>query len=170
MTLASRIAVMDQGVIRQIGAPSEIYEHPNSRFVAGFIGSINMVDGEVTRVGKDGCEVLSASLGKALLANPSQKFDVGEKVSFAIRPEKISISRKATTARNVLKGTMQDFGYFGKDSLYRIKLATGQIITVNAVNTERKSSEETTATWEDEVYLTIPAQAAMVFKNTPKAP
>jgi putrescine transport system ATP-binding protein len=63
MTLASRIAVMDQGVIRQIGSPSDIYEHPNSRFVADFIGSINMVDGEVTRVEANGVEVLSPRAG-----------------------------------------------------------------------------------------------------------
>jgi putrescine transport system ATP-binding protein len=167
MTLASRIAVMDQGVIRQIGAPSEIYEQPNSRFVAGFIGSINMLDGQVTRVGKDGCEVMAEGLGKPLFSHPDKIFEVGERVTFAIRPEKISISLKSSAGKNVLKGTVQDFGYFGKDSLYRIKLVSGQIITVNAVNTERKSSAETTATWEDEVYLTIPPQAAMVFKNTP---
>ena len=167
MTLASRIAVMDQGVIRQIGSPSDVYEHPTSKFVAGFIGSINMVEGEVTGV-KDGhIEVLSPSLGHPLQVAGQSGFASGDKVSIAIRPEKISISRnKPTTTNNLLKGTVQDFGYFGKDSLYRIKLPTGHLISVNTVNAQRMSGEEATATWEDEVYLSIPPTVAMIFRAT----
>lgn len=166
MTLASRIAVMDQGVIRQIGPPSHIYENPSSKFVAGFIGSINMVDGEIINVKGDTVEVLAPTLGHSLQISTSSTFSVGEKVSLAVRPEKISISRKrpATTA-NLLKGTVQDFGYFGKDSLYRIKLPTGHLLSVNTVNAQRLSGEEATATWEDEVYLTINRDAAMLFKG-----
>ena len=165
MTLASRIAVMDQGVIRQIGSPNEIYEHPTSRFVAGFIGSINMLDGEVLRRKGNMLEVLCPGLGQPMQVQSDLQAAPGDKISFAVRPEKISISRKKTSAAaNLLKGTVQDFGYFGKDSLYRIKLPTGQLISVNTVNAERGSGDEATATWEDEVFLTINPAVAMLFK------
>ena len=158
MTLASRIAVMDKGVIRQIGSPSDIYEHPNSRFVADFIGSANMVEAEVTKADGAETEVFSPSLGHPILV-ASNGYRKGDKVTLAFRPEKVTISRKKpAAAKNVLKGTVQDFGYFGKDSLYRIKLPTGHVLSVNAVN-----AEQAVATWEDEVYLTIAPAAAMLF-------
>ncbi len=163
MTLASRIAVMDKGLIRQIGSPSDIYEHPNSRFVADFIGSANMVEAEVTKADGAGTEVLSPSLGHPILV-ASNGYRKGDKVTLAFRPEKVTISRKKpAAAKNVLKGTVQDFGYFGKDSLYRIKLPTGHVLSVNAVNAERTAAEQAVATWEDEVYLTIAPAAAMLF-------
>ena len=85
-------------------------------------------------------------------------------MTLAFRPEKVTISRKKpAAAKNVLKGTVQDFGYFGKDSLYRIKLPTGHVLSVNAVNAERAAAEQAVATWEDEVYLTIAPAAAMLF-------
>jgi putrescine transport system ATP-binding protein len=165
MTLASRIAVMDRGIIRQIGAPSDIYENPNSRFVADFIGSINMVDAEVTKVDGDSVEVLPANLGGPVKVSASG-WSVGDKASLAFRPEKVTISRKKPVgAVNVLKGKVQDFGYFGKDSLYRIKLPTGHVLSVNTVNAERVAAEKAVATWEDEVYLTIAPAAAMLFRG-----
>jgi len=165
MTLASRIAVMDHGVIRQIGAPSDIYENPNSRFVADFIGSTNMVDAEVTKVDGEGVEVEAPLLG-ARVKVAASGWTVGEKAALAFRPEKVTISRKKpTSAVNVLKGKVQDFGYFGKDSLYRIKLATGHVLSVNTVNAERVAAEKAVATWEDEVYLTISPASAMLFRG-----
>lgn len=164
MTLASRIAVMDKGIIRQIGAPSDIYEHPNSRFVADFIGSINMVDAEVLKVRGDGYEVFAPLLGHSIQVNAAEGFAAGDKVAIAFRPEKISISRRKPTGPNVLSGTVQDFGYFGKDSLYRIKLPSGHVLSVNTVNMQRMSSEQAVATWEDKVYLSIEPQAAMLFR------
>ncbi|MFT3671127.1 ABC transporter ATP-binding protein [Aestuariivirga sp.] len=165
MTLASRIAVMDHGVIRQIGAPSDIYENPNSRFVADFIGSTNMVDAEVTKVDSEGVEVEAPLLG-ARVKVAASGWSVGEKAALAFRPEKVTISRKKpVSAVNVLKGKVQDFGYFGKDSLYRIKLATGHVLSVNTVNAERVAAEKAVATWEDEVYLTISPASAMLFRG-----
>ncbi len=165
MTLASRIAVMDHGVIRQIGAPSDIYENPNSRFVADFIGSINMVEADVTKVDGDGVEVNAPLLGASVKVAASG-WSVGDKASLAFRPEKVSISRKKPVgAVNVLKGKVQDFGYFGKDSLYRIKLPTGHVLSVNTVNAQRVAAEKAVATWEDEVYLTIAPASAMLFRG-----
>ena len=167
MTLASRIAVMDKGIIRQIGAPSDIYEHPNSRFVADFIGSINMVDADVIKVKGDGYDVYAPLLGQSIHVKAAGGYATGDKVAVAVRPEKISISRKKPTGPNVLSGTVQDFGYFGKDSLYRIKLSSGHVLSVNTVNMQRMSSEQAVATWEDKVYLSIEPQAAMLFLAVP---
>ncbi len=166
MTLASRVAVMDQGQVKQIGQPADVYEFPNSKFVAGFIGSINMMDAEVTGATGSSVEVLSPLLGQPLHVKTTQGFSTGEKVSLAFRPEKISISReRPVDAANVLKGQVQDFGYFGKDSLYRIKLATGHVLSVNTVNAVRLAEGESKVTWDDEVFLSIDPQALMVFKG-----
>ncbi len=168
MTLASRIAVMDQGVIRQIGSPSDIYEHPNSRFVADFIGSINMVDAEVTKADGAAIEVFAPALGQTVSVAAATGHSKGEKVSLAFRPEKVTISRtKPAGEVNLLKGKVQDFGYFGKDSLYRIKLPTGHVLSVNTVNTARMSAEQAVATWEEDVYLSVAPEAAMLFGSEP---
>jgi len=158
--------VMDQGHIRQIGPPSEVYEFPNSKFVAGFIGSINMVEGVVKQVNDKVVEVDTPSLKQKLSIHANTSFSVGEEVSVAFRPEKISISlKKPSGALNVVKGQVQDFGYFGKDSLYRIKLATGHILSVNTVNAQRLSEGENAVSWDDEVFLTLDPKAIMVFKG-----
>ena len=166
MTLASRVAVMDQGHIRQIGPPSEVYEFPSSKFVAGFIGSINMVDAEIKAVAHDHIELDAPLLKQKLKIHSTKSFAVGEKVSIAFRPEKIAISRKKPArAENLLNGQVQDFGYFGKDSLYRIKLSSGHVLSVNAVNAQRLSESENPVTWDDNVFLTLDPKAIMIFKG-----
>lgn len=164
MTLASRIAVMDHGVIRQIGAPADIYEFPNSKFVASFIGSVNMFEGTVgTRTGME-VSVSVPSLGTTLMS-AGESWDKGETVAVAFRPEKVRMTReKPKDGGNVLKGTVLDFGYFGKDSLYRIKTPAGVLISVSSVNADRRGEKEKIATWEDEVYLSIDPAAVMLFR------
>lgn len=164
MTLANRIAVMDHGIIRQIGTPNDVYEFPSDRFVASFIGSVNMFNGEIA--GREGTHtvVKAADLSTSLKVTSNAASPASGAVSVAFRPEKVTISRKKPQgAANVLKGVVQDFGYFGKDSLYRIKLPTGALISVNMVNGERRAGAESGPTWEDEVYLAIDDDAIMVF-------
>jgi len=164
MTLASRIAVMDRGIIKQIGTPKEVYEYPNCKFVASFIGSANMFEAEVQGAEDGHTQVHVPQLGSKLVAK-GNGFAAGSKISCAFRPEKILISReRPADARNVIKGVVQDFGYFGKDSLYRVKLPTGTIINVNTVNAERHGDKENVATWEDEVYLTLDPKSVMLFE------
>jgi putrescine transport system ATP-binding protein len=164
MTLANRIAVMDRGIIRQIGTPTEIYEYPSSRFVASFIGSANMFDGEVSRTADGACIVSVPQLGTSLQTGTGGQRKPGEKVSVAFRPEKVTISRQQPAAGgNVISGKVQDFGYFGKDSLYRIKLASGAVVSVNTVNAARRGESENVATWEDDVYLSVADEAVMLF-------
>jgi putrescine transport system ATP-binding protein len=165
MTLANRIAVMDKGVIRQVGTPTEIYEFPRSRFVADFIGSVNMFPAKLESHAKGSavCHVpgLAQKLSAAAPVRPGK-----QDVSIAFRPEKVMITRtRPKKSVNVLTGVVQDLGYFGKDSLYRIKLDCGAVISVNSVNSRRADESERVAQWEDRVWLTIDPSAVLVLEE-----
>jgi putrescine transport system ATP-binding protein len=165
MTLANRIAVMDRGVIRQVGSPTDIYEFPRSRFVADFIGSVNLFSAQMLSLagGTATCEV--PSLGVRVLAKSSGA-PAKKDVSVAFRPEKVIISRvKPKGGGNILTGVVQDLGYFGKDSLYRIKLDSGALVTVNSVNARRVAESERVAQWEDRVWLTIDPASVLVLEE-----
>lgn len=159
MTLADRIAVMDKGVIRQVGPPAEVYEHPNSRFVAGFIGSINMLEGEVAGSGT----VNVPALGGAVAVAEAQHA-VGAKVALALRPEKITLTHERPDSANAFPGVVKDLAYFGKDSLFRVSLPTGQLVQVNCVNASRDGSGRA-AEWGDKVWLSFAPSAAIVLKD-----
>ncbi|MGE3876952.1 MAG: ABC transporter ATP-binding protein [Parvibaculaceae bacterium] len=166
MTLATRIAVMDRGVIRQIGTPTEIYEFPRTRFVADFIGSINLFEGEVKSSAKAKVTVASPALGADVTVDHDGAIAKGSKVTLAVRPEKIAIERKKPGARaagNAVAGKVMDLGYFGKDSLYRVKLASGAMVRVNAVNSKRAGENERVAVWEDDVWLTFAPSAVIIL-------
>jgi putrescine transport system ATP-binding protein len=166
MTLATRIAVMDKGVIRQIGTPTEIYEFPRTRFVADFIGSINIFDGEVKSSANNQVTVASPSLGANVTIDHTGLLANGSKVSIAVRPEKIAIERKkpgAKAADNAVAGKVVDLGYFGKDSLYRVKVASGAMVRVNAVNSKRAGEAERVAVWEDDVWLTFAPSSVIIL-------
>ena len=153
MVLASRIAVMAEGRIAQVGTPAEVYEYPANRHVASFVGNINLIDGVVTGTGAGRaalrCEALNASLSVVCDDAPA----VGAALCIAVRPEKITISRTAPEGqdRNVVKGVVRDLGYFGDQSLYRVRLSSGTVLQVSAQNLRRSAS--LTIEWDDEVYL-----------------
>jgi putrescine transport system ATP-binding protein len=166
MTLASRIAVMDKGSIRQIGTPTEIYEYPSSRFVAGFIGSINQFEGSVTSTANGTVMVSCRGLEAPLKVAHSGRVSEGETVAIAVRPEKIHISRsEPATDHNRLNGKVLDLGYFGKDSLYRVELGNGAIIRVNHVNDRRGHESDRVAQWSDNVWLTFAPASAILLKD-----
>jgi putrescine transport system ATP-binding protein len=164
MTLATRIAVMDKGVIRQTGTPTEIYEYPKTRFVADFIGSINQFEGEV-KAAKNGTIIVSSpGAGGELVAAYEGGLAEGTKVAVAVRPEKIVIGRsRPAKGVNALKGQVVDLGYFGKDSLYRVKLASGALVRINHVNNRRAGEGERIAAWEDDVWLSFEPSSAIVL-------
>jgi putrescine transport system ATP-binding protein len=162
MTLADRIAVMDKGTIRQLGPPAEVYERPNSRFVAGFIGSINMFEGEVVAEGGE-LAVTVPALGGTLRVSEIAA-QPGDKVTLAIRPEKISISRDRPAAANCLAGSVKDLAYFGKDSLFRVALPAGALVSVNNVNRDRGRNADS-VDWGQEVWLSFAPSAAIVLKD-----
>ncbi len=162
MTLADRIAVMDKGQIRQLGPPAEVYERPNSRFVAGFIGSINMFEGEVVADG-GGLAVAVPALGSMVQVTGIDA-KTGDKVTLAVRPEKIAISREPPAAANSFEGTVKDLAYFGKDSLFRVALPSGALVSVSSVNRDR-GRNTSAADWGERVWLSFAPQSAIVLKD-----
>ena len=166
MTLSTRIAVMDKGIIRQTGTPTEIYEFPKTKFVADFIGSINQFAGTEKSVTKDKAAIACADWGGEIIVNRDATIDVGQNVSVAVRPEKISISKKAPAkGLNAVEGKVIDLGYFGKDSLYRVKLPSSALVRVSRVNDQRGRETERVAQWEDKVWLSFEPSAAILLKD-----
>lgn len=165
MTLSSRMAVMDMGKFKQIGTPTEIYEFPESRFVADFIGSANIFEGKVIS-SKAGKLTVSTDVGEVFINN-GQSIIEGEKIWLGLRPEKIYLSKiKPKNIRaNQIKGIVEEIGYLGETSIYKIRLENGQIIDVSAPNQSRPMSRVREITWEDVVYLNWEPESAMLLTS-----
>ncbi|MGB5707893.1 MAG: ABC transporter ATP-binding protein [Arenicellales bacterium] len=155
MTLSTRIAVMDAGSFMQIGTPTEIYEYPESRLVADFIGSTNMFEGVVHQQDQEHVSVKVAELDADIKIEHSTAAADGSKVWVAVRPEKIilSPSKPDNTEINVLRGVVEDIGYYGNSSTYRIRLENGVIVQVTHPNQRRPKDGRHVAEWEQEVYV-----------------
>ncbi len=165
MTLSTRIAVMDQGKFMQIGTPTEIYETPDSRHVASFIGSTNIFQGFVVENKPD--HVLVQSRRDDSLFYIDHGLDVQEnaKVWVAIRPEKIRLSKTPPkkAGPNQLSGIVQDIGYLGRMSTYKVKLTNDKIVEITHPNQVRPKSGEHLADWEEKVYLSWEPTSAVVL-------
>ena len=165
MILSSRIAVMEKGRFLQVGAPKEIYEYPGSRFVANFIGTINTFEGVVTRVDDDGFFASAEDAGSELRATGEHGLNSGATVCIAIRPEKIFISKNApeNDTDTTMRGIVEDLGYFGNISLYRIRLDSGKILQVSAQN--RTRSAQRFLEWDDKVWVSWRPRSAVVITD-----
>jgi putrescine transport system ATP-binding protein len=163
MALSTRIAVMNRGQVVQVGTPSEIYEFPQSRFVADFIGTTNLFEGTVSGSEPGHILVQSAEAGCELIVDELGRFGSGQRVWVALRPEKIRLSKQPIAGNRVnqVKGTVWELGYLGNRSTYRIKTDTGKLVTVFAQNDRRTS--EWTIDWSDEVYLSWTANCAVLL-------
>ena len=160
MTLSSRIAVMDRGRFIQTGTPTEIYEYPRDRFVADFIGSANILDGKVVS-NLEGMIEVSTYLGKFSFKSNSN-ISEGSNLFVGLRPEKISIS-KATSKSKGTTGYIDDIGYFGNTSRYKVRLDEGQIIDVTAQNQKRPKDAKDRLTYENKVNLSWDNSSAMLL-------
>ncbi|AZL60221.1 ABC transporter ATP-binding protein [Tabrizicola piscis] len=165
MTLSDRIAVMDKGEVKQIGSPTEIYEFPASKFVAGFIGSVNAFEARVVAREAPYLRLSVPELSTEILARDVAGVNSGQTVSLALRPEKLLITRERPEGPNVVAGHVKDLAYFGKDSLYRIALAGGGLVQAHAVNARRGDEGARVADWDDEVWLSFDPNAAIVLVN-----
>lgn len=163
MILSSRIAVMDKGRFEQVGSPKEVYEYPANRFVADFIGTINMFEGTVQNADGGVISVTSDEAGAVLTGQTDRVMTRGDKVCIAVRPEKIFISQHEPENEDDtrLAGIVEDLGYFGNLSLYRIRLASGKIVQVSAQN--RRRSAERFLEWDDEVFISWRPYSAVVL-------
>jgi putrescine transport system ATP-binding protein len=163
MTLSDRIAVMDRGQVRQVGTPTEIYEYPASRFVAGFIGAITTFEARVAALDGPLARIDVPELAAGLTARAVAGLEVGQAVTLALRPEKIAISRERPSGPNVVAGVVRDLAYFGKDSLYRVTLPSGALVSVHAVNARRSGEADRVADWEDAVWLSFDPSASILL-------
>jgi len=142
MTLATRIGVMDRGRIVQVGTPREIYEAPASRFVADFIGTVNLFEGQLVANEQHGARIQCAHLEALVALDRTVDASPGAAVWVALRPEKISLSRhEPAAAENTAVGTVSEIAYMGDASMYLVKLASGVEVKVTQPNTTRVSEE-----------------------------
>ena len=152
MTMASRIAVMSEGRILQVGAPSDIYETPATRFVADFIGNVNMMDGTLSCDYPDHviveCADCSHYVGHGITGTE------GMAVSIAVRPEKIALQREMPASEqaphNRVQGTIKDLAYFGSFTVYHLLLASGAMLKVSQSNASRHRDDQ--LTWGDTAW------------------
>ena len=163
MALSTRIAVMNRGQVMQVGTPAEIYEFPQSRFVADFIGTTNLFEGTVSGNRPGHLLVNSPEAGCELIVDETGRFGSGQRVWVALRPEKIRLSKEPLGGDRVnqVKGTVWELGYLGNRSTYRIKTDSGKLVTVFAQNDRRSS--EWSIDWSDEVYLSWTANCAVLL-------
>ncbi len=155
MTLASRIGVMNRGEIVQIGTPTEIYEFPMTKFVADFIGSVNMFEGQLVEDLPDRARIKSDELGGVIYVDHGISSAPGAMVWAAVRPEKINMQRQqpVNTVENCVKGVVKEIAYMGDVSIYLVKIDTGRTLRVTVPNVERLSDDERIL-WDETVWLT----------------
>jgi putrescine transport system ATP-binding protein len=165
MALATRIAVMDRGKVVQVGTPAEIYEFPQSRFVADFVGTTNLFEGVIASCEPGLTTVTCRETGCDLLVDDVGRFAPGQRVWVALRPEKIRLSKQpgGESRANQLRGTVHQLGYLGNRCTYQIKTASGKLVTVFSQN-ERRTSEWS-IDWSDEVYVSWNADAAVLLQS-----
>jgi len=153
MTMASRIAVMRQGKVLQVGTPREIYEQPNCRFVADFIGNVNLFEGQLQQTSPGRSEISSLEGVLAVTHSVCGTSDpIGTAVSVAVRPEKIHIAKsRPDVSDNLFTGKVREIAYFGSYSTFIVDMPSGKSVKITEGNTARQ--DEIPITWGDEVFF-----------------
>jgi len=161
MTMADRIAIMDKGEVMQVATPAEVYEAPNSRFVAGFVGNVNMFEGSVAERTEKTARI-TGSTGAQILVENAGEAAKGANVAFAIRPEKIKVSSKKPAGDvNALEGEIYDIAYLGDMTVYHVKLEDGQVVRASTMNAAR--IVEDPLTWNDRAWVSFRPDAGVVL-------
>jgi len=164
MTLSSRIGVMDAGEIVQTGTPTEIYEYPGSRYVADFIGSVNIFQGRIVEDESDYVRISSDEAGCSLYIDHGVSTPPGARVWVAIRPEKVTMSRESPAGEdNCSRGTVDEIAYMGDLSIYHVLLDSGKRVRVTIPNLTRTASDR--FTWEEKVFLSWNASSGVVLTS-----
>lgn len=162
MTLSTRIGVMDIGTIAQVGEPQEVYEFPQSKYVADFIGSVNMFEGRVLKDSPDAVVINSPDAGIDIHVPHGVSCSPNQKMWFAIRPEKFEIlATKPKAKQNVISGVVEDIAYLGGQSVYLVRLQSQKLVRMVRANRDRGA--EKPITWEQTVYLTWAPSAGVVL-------
>ena len=160
MSLADRIGVMNHGQLAQVAAPPTIYEQPNSRWVAQFVGDVNVIEGRVAAMDSGGT-LIDSAVGR-LRVKQANEAKPGDTIWVALRPEKLRITREPPPGEdNRIAGTVWDIGYLGDISLYQVKSDAGPMFKASVANLTRLI--ERPITWDDRVWLTFAPEAAVVL-------
>ena len=164
MTVAHRIAVMDRGRLAQVATPQQLYEEPRSRWVAGFIGDVNLLDGAVVAADAEGVAIEGAG-GRRYRVATSVPARAGQQVALALRPEKLRIAAEKPegVGENVVAGRVGDIAYLGDISLYRIRLEDGGVMTVSLANANRRTDRA--IAWDDRVWITWTPDAGVLLTD-----
>ncbi len=166
MSMASRIAVMSQGLVAQLDAPEAVYERPASRFVADFIGAVNLFDGKVTASEGGSLKIECAEAGGVMQVEHERPLPPGADIAVAIRPEKFAMTVGAPggeAGANLLSGIVRDVAYRGEASTYVVQLGTGKVVRVTLPNIARRAVAAFAA--GQPVSLTWPASAGVVLER-----
>ncbi|ACM25526.1 ABC transporter ATP-binding protein [Agrobacterium sp. SHOUNA12C] len=164
MTMADRIAVMSHGKVAQIATPAEIYEAPNSRFVADFIGDVNILEGNVTSV-RSGIIEISIDPAIMLRIASSDTPVEGSRASLAIRPEKLRITPRppANASVNAAEGEIWDIAYLGDMTVFHVKLKNGQVVKASSLNAVRAVEEP--FAYDQNVWVSFDENAGVLLKD-----
>jgi ABC-type Fe3+/spermidine/putrescine transport system ATPase subunit len=173
LAIASRIAVMNKGSIAQLGSPSDLYEFPASRFVADFIGSVNMFEGKLINDKPDEATVECPELEPHHVHVPhSVPGQEASSVWVAIRPEKMSLHKDSAapppvpecpTAHNVAKGEIKEISYLGDISIYHVQLANGRLIRISRPN--RSRFDQDNFGWGEKVWVSWVGSSPVVLQS-----
>jgi len=167
LTMSDRLVVMNGGLLEQVGKPQELYERPATRFVAGFLGTSNIMEGTVTRVDAETAVIDAGADGRVLV--PTTHATVGDHITISVRPEKIVLSRGEPAASDGLcavQGTVAEMVYLGTSNTYEVRLNGGEMLTVLEQN---GSTADATAQRGDVVWLTWRPQHSLQLADEPTA-
>jgi len=164
MTMADRIAVMSHGKVVQVATPAEIYEAPNCRFVADFIGDVNIFDGKVTTASNGAVEIAVDS-GFTVRTASSGAPAVGSALGFAIRPEKLRVTRAApaNASINATKGELWDTGYLGDMTVFHVRLPNGNVVKASSLNAQRTVDDP--FTYDQEVWVSFDEDSGVLLRD-----
>ncbi|WP_377293980.1 ABC transporter ATP-binding protein [Rhizobium sp. SG2393] len=164
MTMADRIAVMSAGKVIQVATPAEIYEAPNSRFVADFIGDVNIFEGKVKAATGTTLEVAAKSGFTVDVATPETQ-PVGADAAIAVRPEKLRVSSQApaNTTVNAVEGEIWDIAYLGDMTVFHVRLSDGKVVKASMLNAAREMDDP--LAYEQKVWVSFAANAGVVLKG-----
>lgn len=167
MTMAARLAIMNQGSIAQVGSPMDIYETPANRLVCEFIGNVNLFEGELIEDLQDHAIILCPQLERPIYVGHGISTRAEDKhVTYALRPEKLLMSLEPPTLEhpdyNWTTGVIQDIAYLGGHSVYYVRLASGVVVQAFLANAERHMQRPT---WESSVYLSWLSDSGIVLHS-----
>ncbi|MGM4979962.1 MULTISPECIES: ABC transporter ATP-binding protein [Rhizobium] len=164
MTMADRIAVMSHGKVVQVATPAEIYEAPNCRFVADFIGDVNILDGNVTSA-QSGIVEIAVDSALTLRTASSEAPAAGSRASLAIRPEKLRVTPRppANASVNATEGEIWDIAYLGDMTVFHVKLKSGQVLKASSLNAVRAVEEP--FAYDQNVWVSFDENAGVLLKD-----